>query len=196
MKRYQRLAVCAVAATAISLSAMTTTYCANDRIKPVAEKPTFSYLSCRGTSTQEHDIVPLEYVEPVEEKPYTEDELEALALVIYQEAGSDACSDATRYMVGEVVLNRIAADLFPNTMYEVLTQEAQYGRLAWDGLIWPERASNPGEKHAVERAYETARKLLNGDVSRLLPKDTIYQAEFAQGSEVVVFSDGMYFCRR
>ena len=126
MKRYQRLAVCAVAATAISLSAMTTTYCANDRIKPVDEEPAFSYLSCRGTSTQEHDIVPLEYVEPVEEKPYTEDELEALALVIYQEAGSDACSDATRYMVGEVALNRVASDRFPDTIEEVLLQERQY----------------------------------------------------------------------
>ena len=196
MKRYQRLAVCAVAVTAISLSAMTTTYCADDRIKPVADKPTVSYLSYRGTSTQEHDIVPLEDVEPVERKRYTEAELEALALVIYQEAGSDACSDETRYMVGEVVLNRIASELFPNTMYEVLTQEAQYGRLAWDGLIWPQRANNPAEKNAVERAYTIAQKLLDGEVDRLLPDDTIYQAEFLQGSEVIAFSDGMYFCRR
>ena len=195
MKRYQRLAVCAVAATAISLSAMTTTYCANDRIKPVAEKPTFSYLPCRGTSTQEHDIVPLEYVEPVREKPYTEDELEALALVIYQEAGSDACSDATRYMVGAVALNRVASDRFPDTIEEVLLQERQYGRLAWTGLVWPERASRPGEAHAVERAYRQAAELLDGTVTDVLPSDVIWQAEFVQGTEIVAESDGFFFCR-
>lgn len=195
MKRYQRLAVCAVAATAISLSAMTTTYCANDRIKPVDEKPTFSYLSCRGTSTQEYDIVPLEYVEPVEEKPYTEDELEALALVIYQEAGSDACSDATRYMVGAVALNRVASDRFPDTLEEVLLQERQYGRLAWTGLVWPERASRPGEARAVERAYRQAAELLDGTVTDVLPADVCYQAEFVQGVEVVAQSGGFYFCK-
>ena len=195
MKRYQRLAVCAVAATAISLSAMTTTYCANDRIKPVAEKPTFSYLSCRGTSTQEYDIVPLEYVEPVEEKPYTEDELEALALVIYQEAGSDACSDATRYMVGAVVLNRVASDRFPDTLEEVLLQERQYGLLHWTGLVWPERASRPGEAHAVERAYRQAAELLDGTVTDVLPEDVVFQAEFVQGVEVVAQSGGFYFCK-
>lgn len=195
MKRYQRLAVCAVAATAISLSAMTTTYCANDRTKPVAEKPTFSYLSCRGTSTQEHDIVPLEDVEPMPEKPYTEDELEALALVIYQEAGSDACSDATRYMVGAVVLNRVASDRFPDTLEEVLLQERQYGLLHWTGLVWPERASRPGEAHAVERAYRQAAELLDGTVTDVLPEDVCYQAEFVQGVEVVAQSGGFYFCR-
>jgi hypothetical protein len=195
MKRYQRLAVCAVAATAISLSAMTTTYCANDRIKPVDEKPAFSYLSCRGTSTQEHDIVPLEYVEPAEKKLYAEAELEALALVIYQEAGSDACSDETRYMVGTVALNRVADERFPDTLEEVLLQERQYGRLCWTGLVWPERASKPGEAHAVERAYRQARELLDGTVTDVLPSDVVWQAEFIQGTEVVAESDGFYFCR-
>lgn len=194
MKRYQRLAVCAVAATAISLSAMTTTYCANDRIKPVDEKPAFSYLSCRGTSTQEHDIVPLEYVEPAEKKMYTEAELEALALVIYQEAGSDACSDETRYMVGTVALNRVADKRFPDTLEEVLLQERQYGRLCWTGLVWPERASKPGEAHAVERAYRQAAELLDGTVKDVLPEDVVFQCEYVLG-EIVAESDGFYFCR-
>ena len=190
MKRYQRLAVCAVAVTAISLSAMTTTYCVNDRIKPVA----FSYLSCRGTSKpQEPDIVPLEDVEPVPK--YTEAELEALALVIYQEAGADACSNETRYMVGTVVLNRVADDRFPDTLEEVLLQDWQYGRLCVTGLLWPERASRPGEAHAVERAYRQARELLDGTVTDVLPADVCFQAEFRQGSETVAESDGFYFCR-
>lgn len=135
-----------------------------------------------------------EIPEPTEtEPPYTEEELEMLALIIYQEAGGDACSDETRLMVGTVVMNRIADNRFPDTMYEVITAKAQYGRLHWTGLVWPERASNPGEAHAVERAYTIAERILQGE--RALPEDVVYQAEFQQGTEVVAQQDGFYFCR-
>lgn len=129
---------------------------------------------------------------PVKEaKAYTEAELEAVALVIYQEAGGDACTDETRIMVGNVVMNRVADSRFPNTIEEVLLQKAQYGRLHWTGLVWPERAAN--EPEAVERAYKCAEMVLNGE--KLLPDDCIWQAEFVQGKEVVAHSDGFYFCR-
>lgn len=127
------------------------------------------------------------------EPPYTADELEMLALVIYQEAGSDACLDETRMMVGTVVMNRVADSRFPDTLYGVLTQKAQYGRLHWTGLEWPTRASHNSEVHAVERAYRCAERILLGE--RVLPEDVIWQAEFKQGTEVVAYQDGMYFCR-
>lgn len=126
-------------------------------------------------------------------KLYTNEELEMLALVIYQEAGSDSCSDETRLMVGQVVLNRVADDRYPNTIEEVITQKAQYGRLYWTGLVWPERASHETEKEAVERAYKCAEMVLNGE--KLLPDDVIYQSEHIQGKEIVAHSDGFYFCR-
>lgn len=124
---------------------------------------------------------------------YTDAELETLAIIIYQEAGGDACSDLTRSMVGTVVMNRVASDLFPDTIQEVATQKRQYGRLYWTGLVWPERASNPGEAHAVERAYDCARAILEGE--RALPEYVIWQAEFPQGTEIVAHQDGLYFCR-
>lgn len=129
------------------------------------------------------------------EPTYTEEELDALALVIYQEAGGDMCSDETRLMVGAVVLNRVADDRFPDTLQEVLTQKAQYGRLHWTGLVWPERASLPEEAHAVERAYTLAEALLGGTATGVLPADVVWQAEFVQGTEVFVEIDGFYFCR-
>lgn len=152
------------------------------------------------------DVVTV-YAEPAiyyEEAPAVEDEpvaletdgdLDLLALVIYQEAGGDMCSDECRQMVGEVALNRVASDRYPDTLYGVLTQLGQYGRLHWTGIQWPERAVNPGEKHAVLRAYEIAESLLIDKVDRLLPEDVIYQAEFMQGSETVAEMDGFYFCR-
>ena len=134
--------------------------------------------------------------EPVEiPAAYTEEQLEILALIIYREAGGDACSDETRQMVGEVFLNRVESDLYPDTFAEVATQRAQYGRLHWTGLVWPDRAALPQEAHAVERAYEAAEALLDGAVERLLPEDAIFQAEFPQGTETLAEQDGLYFCR-
>lgn len=124
---------------------------------------------------------------------YTAEELETLALVIYQEAGGDNCSDETRLMVGTVVLNRVADARYPDTIAEVATEYRQYGRLYWTGLEWPERASKAQEAHAVKRAYDCAERLLNG--YRALPADVIFQAEFTQGTEVVAHQDGFYFCR-
>lgn len=123
---------------------------------------------------------------------YSDLDLETLALVIYQEAGGDACSDDTRLKVGTVVMNRVADDRFPDTLYEVVTQEGQYGRLYWTGLEWPERSSQPGEAHAVERAYEMAERILEGE--RRLPEDVIFQSEYILG-EIVAEQDGFYFCR-
>lgn len=133
-------------------------------------------------------------VEPnVTEPAYTEAELEAMAIVIYQEAGGDACSDETRIMVGNVVMNRVADERFPDTIEEVLLAKRQYGRLHWTGLVWPERASQSVEAHAVERAYDCAKRVLEGE--RLLPDDVIWQSEHIQGTEIVVHQDGFYFCR-
>lgn len=152
--------------------------------------PTFNNPQEESTPPTE---APTISTEPETEPPYTEEELEMMAMVIYQEAGADRCSDDTRLMVGTVVMNRVADPRFPDTIYEVLTQEAQYGRFHWTGLVWPDRARDPNEAHAVDRAYEIAERILMGE--RLLPADVIWQAEFVQGTEVVAFQDGMYFCR-
>jgi hypothetical protein len=163
--------------------------------KAVTEPPTTEEVTVptvAETTAAETTVEEVTEPEPTE-PPYSLEELEMLALVIYQEVGSDACSNESRLMVGTVVMNRVASGRYPNTLYEVLTQEAQYGRLHWTGLVWPERASKPGEAHAVARAYEIAERILLGE--RALPEDVIYQAEFPQGSEVVAYQDGMYFCR-
>ena len=130
--------------------------------------------------------------EPEPESAYTDEELEILAIIIYQEAGGDACSNETRLMVGNVFLNRVADDRFPNTFLEVATQKRQYGRLYWTGLQWPERAQLDVEAHAVKRAYEIAKHLLEGE--RVLAEDVIFQSEYILG-EIVAYRDGFYFCK-
>lgn len=126
--------------------------------------------------------------------PYNEDELEMLALVIYQEAGGDMYCDECRRMVADVVLNRVADDRFPDTMYEVLTQPKQYGKLSWTDLVWPERALFPEEAHAIDRAYRIAEEVLIGNHSELYGQGYIWQAEFKQGKDII-YCCGHYFGR-
>lgn len=122
------------------------------------------------------------------------EDVELLAIAIYCEAGADYISDTTRYMVGDVILNRVADSRFPDTIAAVLTQKAQYGRFYWTGIVWPERAKNASEAHAVDRARQTARDLLMGNHSELYGEGYIYQAEFIQGKDTIK-SDGIYFGR-
>lgn len=132
-------------------------------------------------------------VEEVIETPsYTEEELEILAIIIYQEAGGDACSDDTRMKVGNVFLNRVDSPLFPDTFEEVALQDWQYGTLSQTGLKWPDRANHDVEQHAVERAYDIAKRCLEED--RILPSNVVFQAEFEQGDGTYCYQDGFYFC--
>lgn len=147
-------------------------------------------------STPTTDTLPLTTTPTIvqeTEKPFADKELEMLAITIYKEAGADSISDKVRLMVGTVVLNRVADSRFPNTIEEVLTQPSQYSDFSRYGIRWPERANNPNEAHAVERAYRLAERLLSGE--RALPPDVVFQAEFKQGKEVVACESGIYFCR-
>lgn len=167
-----------------------------ERIEPYNTVQLLSVSGCaENVDTVIIECIVIEKADTAQSEPkrtYTEEELDALALVIYQEAGSDICSDETRMMVGNVVLNRVSDDRFPDTIEGVLLQERQYGLLHWTGLVWPERSNHLSEAHAVQRAYDCAERLLNGE--RLLPDDVIWQSEYIQG-EIVEQQDGFYFCR-
>ena len=113
----------------------------------------------------------------------SEYDAELLAMVIYQETGSDSICDDCRRRVADVVLNRVSDDRFPDTIYDVLTQESQYGAYYWTGVVWPERANYSCEEHAVERARRIAFEVLSGQHSELYGNGYVWQAAFVQGSE-------------
>ena len=139
--------------------------------------------------TVENSLV---HSDPLPDKTYTDEELEILALIVYQEAGGDRVSDDTRRLVAQVFLNRVNDSRFPDSFYEVATAKRQYGRLYWTGIVWPERASSQAEAHAVERAYKIAQEVLESD-EPICPEGVIFQAEFIQG-DIYAEQDGMYFC--
>lgn len=114
--------------------------------------------------------------------PYDKEELRLLAHLINAEAGSDWCSDDMQYYVGSVVLNRMASDRYPDTMYGVIYQKGQYACVD-NGHI---------NREPCNRAWRIAKDLLiNGSV---LPAKVIYQAEFRQGNGTYCIEQNMYFC--
>lgn len=130
-------------------------------------------------------------IKPLVSESITEDtdELELLALIIYQEHGGNASSDSSRIMVGNVVMNRVNSSRFPNSIYEVITANGQYGQ---ENPKWPQRAKNSVEWEAVVRAFECAQRILDGEV--ILPDYVVFQANFKQGKGTYIFQDDTYFC--
>ena len=117
---------------------------------------------------------------------YTEDDVELLAHVIFMEAGADWLSDEWKMCVGEVVMNRLLSDEWPNTLSGVVYQKGQYDR------TWLYDTQTP-----TDRCYEAARRVLDGE--RLMQPDVVFQAGFKQGSKVYkTFYDSYfgytYFC--
>ena len=127
------------------------------------------------------------------ELKYTQDELFYMAAAIYNEAGGDYCSDDTRRLVGYVILNRVNDARFPDTIKEVLEQKNQYGLFYYTGIKFADRHTLPQEQHAVERAYEIAKEVLETE-SIPIPSSVVFQAEFEQGTSIYRYQDGLYFC--
>ena len=123
-----------------------------------------------------------------------ETDTERLACAIYNEAGGDMCSDECRRNVGDVILNRVEDSRFPDSIEAVLTAPLQYGNFAKTGIVWPERARNPLEAEAVERAWRIAEELMAGKHGELFGQGYVWQAEFEQGSDGF-WLDGVYFGR-
>lgn len=168
--------------------------------RPFYEKPEVTEVTEPSVDESTSEEIPDMPSEPIEapetnetESDISEDDVELLACVIYQEAGSDAVCDDCRRRVADVVLNRVESEYFPDTIYEVLMQPSQYGAYSITGIVWPERASYETEAHAVERARRIAREVLSGQHSDLYGDGYIWQAGFEQGTEGGFWHCGTYF---
>ena len=143
----------------------------------------------------EPPVVPADET-PEAPAPVDTEMLEQLAIGVYCEAGGDAICDECRLRVGDVMLNRVADDRFPDTLEEVLLQKRQYGTFHWTGIVWPERAGTPEEAHAVERAYSVAAELLQDkNHSDLYGQGYIFQSEFPNLGSEAVQCCGIYYAK-
>lgn len=128
-------------------------------------------------------------VETETEKPYTEEDLYVLSHIISAEAGN--CQREMMIGVGSVVLNRVASDDFPDTIYEVVFQRypsLQYGPIE-DGSYY---------KDPTPEAVDVAEYLL--EEGSQYPAGVIYQSNKILGEEYTHIDPPpgigrtMYFC--
>lgn len=138
--------------------------------------------------TEATEPVTEETTEPTEEvKSYTEDDLFYLAAAVCREAGGE--SEEIQLLVANVIINRVNSSLYPDTIYEVLTQYKQYGTMWKYGVSFPDWA----DEKVKEQCYSVAQRILEGE--RFCPENVLFQAEFEQGSGIFKqFGDDYYFC--
>lgn len=128
-----------------------------------------------------------EIVSKAPAKPaYSEDDLFYLAAAVCREAGGE--SEEIQLLVANVIINRVNSSVYPDTIYEVLTQKRQYGTMWRDGISFPDWATDD----VKNQCYSVARRILDGE--RFCPENVLYQAEFKQGSGVYKEYPGYYFC--
>lgn len=140
------------------------------------------------TQTETTEPVTEEATEPTEEvKNYTDDDLFYLAAAVCREAGGE--SEEIQLLVANVIMNRVNSSLYPNTIYEVLTQYKQYGTMWKYGVSFPDWA----DQKVKDQCYSVAKRILEGE--RYCPENVLFQAEFEQGSGIFKqFGDDYYFC--
>lgn len=118
--------------------------------------------------------------EPAEIVPDFERDVDIVAVLIFNE-GWFGTSLRHKELDGAVVYNRVNSDLFPNTVYEVVTQDGQYCPAYADpDSIYSQQAR--ADPEIWETCREIARRALSGDVD--CPENVVFQAEFVQGSGI------------
>lgn len=124
-------------------------------------------------------------VETETEAAYTDEDLNVLSHIIQCEAGY--CDLEMMEGVGSVVLNRVADDRFPDSIYEVVNQPGQY-RPVMSGTF---QSAEPTDE-VIDVAIDL---LTNGSK---FPPEVVWQANFVQGTGIYktlsTSYSTMYFC--
>lgn len=181
----------------ILVSNSNTAYADNNTQEDILETIAIVETEPAPTNPTEPEIQTLPEAEPIiTEQVIDQEDLEMLAIIIYHEAGGDACCDDCRRRVADVVLNRVADDRFPNTIEEVLTQHGQYNYLWIYGIHWPSRAEWDSEKNAVDRAYRIAEEVLRGQHSEVYGEGYVFHMGANYTDDYIACHDcGIYFSR-
>ena len=126
-------------------------------------------------------------IETETEQAYTDEDLYVLSHIISAEAGN--CQREMMIGVGSVVLNRVADDRFPDTIYDVVFQT--------DPVQYSPTVNGAYYADPTEGAVEVAERLLTEGSQ--IDASVVWQAEFPQGNGVydkipIPWGGYMYFC--
>ena len=112
----------------------------------------------------------------------TEEEIDLLAKIVWLEANGEPVEG--QEAVVEVVFNRMASDLYPNTLYDVLSQNKPVQFASW---------KRRDKAQPTEKEYDSIYNVLNGNTD-LLRNDTMNFSTYPLTSHLDVKICCHYFC--
>lgn len=112
----------------------------------------------------------------------TEEEINLLAKIVWVEARGESVEG--QQAVVEVILNRMASDLFPDTLYDVLSQKNPVQFSSW---------KLRDKAKPTEKEYNSIYEVLNGNTN-ILRDDTLYFATKKLKSKLDIKIGEHYFC--
>ena len=113
----------------------------------------------------------------------TNDEIDMLADIMFLEAHTE--SDESMIASIEVVFNRIAHDMFPNTLEDVLSQTNPIQFSTWENRHLAE---------PTDREYELINAVLYGE-TEVLSNDYVYFGRGKQNNNDPILIDNHWFCK-
>ena len=112
----------------------------------------------------------------------TPEETELLARIVWLESQGEPVKG--QQAVVEVVFNRMRSEVYPDTLYEVLSQKNPVQFCSF---------KNRNRANPTQKEYESIKQVLDGK-TRLLRDDTMYFSTFPLTEHVEVKIGGHYFC--
>lgn len=112
----------------------------------------------------------------------TEEEIDLLARIVWLEAGGEP--ELGQQAVVEVILNRMASDIYPDTLYDVLSQKHPVQFCSW---------KNREIAKPTEKEYRSIEEVLSGNTN-ILRNDTLYFSTRALTPNVDMRIGGHSFC--
>lgn len=110
------------------------------------------------------------------------DETELLARIVWLESQGEPVKG--QQAVVEVVFNRMRSDVYPDTLYEVLSQKNPVQFCSF---------KNRDRAKPTQKEYDSIQQVLDGK-TRILRDDTMYFSTFPLTEHVEVKIGGHYFC--
>ena len=166
----------------------------------VLEEGSYSLIDIRDDSSVAYGMIPgarqivqsklEESLEDSDEAVYsnrwgislTDEEIDLLAKIVWLEANGEPVEG--QEAVVEVVLNRMASDLYPDTLYDVLSQNNPVQFVSW---------KRRDKAHPTETEYQSIYNVLNGNTD-LLRNDTMNFSTYPLTSNLDVKICCHYFC--
>lgn len=112
----------------------------------------------------------------------TDEEIDLLARIVWLEAGGEP--ELGQQAVVEVILNRMASDIYPDTLYDVLSQKHPVQFCSW---------KNRDIAKPTEKEYQSIEQVLSGNTN-ILRNDTLYFSTMALTPNVDMRIGGHSFC--